>query len=41
MYILMDTSVSDVGKNYIQINKHKKYGTRIICCIPVQAIQRL
>lgn len=39
--ILMDTSVSDVGKNYIQINKHKKYGTRIICCIPVQAIQRL
>jgi hypothetical protein len=36
--ILMDTIVSDIGKNYIQIDTYKQYGSTIICCVPYDSL---
>jgi protoporphyrinogen oxidase len=37
--IKLEVSVTDIGKNYIQIDKKKKYGSHILCCVPYQTLQ--
>ena len=39
--IKLGTSVTDIGKNHIQIDKKKKYGSTIICCVPYDSIKLL
>jgi hypothetical protein len=39
--LLFDTRVDDIGKNYIQIDKQKRYGGTILCCLPTQALQKI
>lgn len=38
--IQLDTYVTDIGKNYIQIEKQKRYGTSIVCCIPYNSLKQ-
>jgi len=38
--IKLNTNVSDIGKNFIMIDKKKIYGSKIICCIPYDSIKR-
>ena len=38
--IKLDASVTDIGKNHIQIGKNKKYGSIIICCTPYQTLKQ-
>lgn len=35
----LDTNVTDIGKNYIQINKKKIHGLRIVCCVPYLSLK--
>ncbi len=35
----LECSVTDIGKNFIQIDKHKKYGATILCCVPYQSLK--
>ena len=37
--IQLDTSVTDIGKNYVQIDKQKRYGSTIVCCLPYDSLQ--
>ncbi len=39
--ILLDTLVTDVGKNYVMIDKLKKFGGTILCCLPFYPLMRL
>ena len=39
--IKLECSVTDLGKNFIQIDKKKIYGQRIICALPYQAVIKL
>lgn len=36
----LDCSVTDIGKNHVQIDKKKKYGSTIICCTPCQSLKQ-
>lgn len=39
--ILLDARVTDIGKNFVQMDKQKRYGGTILCCIPPQAAMSL
>lgn len=39
--IKMNTYVTDIGKNYIKMDRQKKYGGTILCCLPQQALAKL
>ena len=36
--IKLDVNVTDIGKNFIQIDKKKKYSSSIICCVPYASL---
>ena len=36
----LDCHVTDIGKNFVQINKKKKYGSNIICCTPYNTLKQ-
>tara|TARA_Y100000389_G_C17445954_1_gene511611 strand:+ start:40 stop:1623 length:1584 start_codon:yes stop_codon:yes gene_type:complete len=36
----LDCTVTDIGKNYVQIDKKKKYGSTILCCTPYQTLKQ-
>lgn len=35
----LDTDVTDIGKNFIQMNRSKLFGHTILCCVPKKALQ--
>lgn len=35
----LEKNVTDIGKNYIQIDKNKVHGLRIICCVPYLSLK--
>lgn len=39
--IQLDTFVTDIGKNFIQVNKKKLYGGTILCCVPYYTLKQL
>jgi hypothetical protein len=39
--IKLDTTITDIDKNYVQIKKQKRYGGTIICCLPYNAVKQL
>ena len=38
--IQLETSVTDIGKNYVQIDKQKRYGSTIVCCLPYEPLSK-
>ena len=39
--IELDTMVTDVGKNHVTIDKRKRFGGTILCCLPYYPLMRL
>tara|TARA_Y100000591_G_C21823265_1_gene694951 strand:+ start:143 stop:1696 length:1554 start_codon:yes stop_codon:yes gene_type:complete len=39
--IKLDTRVTDVGKNHVMINKQKRFGGTILCCLPYYPLSQL
>ena len=39
--IELDTMVTDVGKNHVMIDKQKRFGGTILCCLPYYPLMRL
>ena len=39
--IELEKVVTDIGKNYVELDKEKRYATKIICCVPYYTLKRL
>ena len=36
----VDTLITDIGKNFIQVEKQKTYGSTILCCVPYDSVNQ-
>lgn len=39
--IELEKTVTDIGKNYVELDKLKRYGSRILCCVPYYTLKQL
>ena len=39
--IELEKTVTDIGKNFVELDKQKRYGSKILCCVPYYTLKRL